>query len=61
MWLPTELTWDGHEFLEAAQNEKAWNKAKTFVAQKGGGLVFATIQKLLVQAVTKEVFDQLPI
>ncbi|MBV9852527.1 MAG: DUF2513 domain-containing protein [Armatimonadetes bacterium] len=28
VWLPKTLTWQGHEFLDAARNDTTWNKAK---------------------------------
>ncbi len=29
------LTWQGHEFLDAARNESVWNKAKEVAKKKG--------------------------
>ena len=29
------LTWEGHEFLDKAKNEKVWNKAKNIIKEKG--------------------------
>ena len=27
-WVPLRLTWEGHDFLDAARNEDRWKKAK---------------------------------
>ena len=47
--IPSRLTWEGHEFLEAAKNDKIWGKAKNIVKEKGGGLTFEVIKALLIQ------------
>src|SRR4051794_19325385 len=39
-WMPLRLTWQGHEFLDAAKEEGIWQKAKAIVKQKTGGLAF---------------------
>jgi hypothetical protein len=38
--LPMSLTWQGHEFLEAARNGKFWRRAKALVVKKSGALSF---------------------
>lgn len=35
-WIIARLTNDGHDFLEAARNEKAWNRIKDKMAEAGG-------------------------
>lgn len=56
-FLPTRLTWQGHEFLEASRDDGIWEKAKALVLKKAGGLSFDVLlyvlkewakQKLLV-------------
>ena len=37
-FLPTRLTWHGHEFLEASRDDGMWEKAKTLALKKVGGL-----------------------
>ncbi len=32
--LVTQLTWSGHDFLDAARNKSIWEKAKKYVAAK---------------------------
>lgn len=46
-WLPVRLTWAGHEFLDAAKNETAWNITKNIIIKKGGGLTFEVIKTTL--------------
>lgn len=41
------LTWEGHEFLDAARNESAWNEAKSTAKDKGVNLTFDLMQKML--------------
>ena len=38
------LTWDGHEFLDAIRNEGTWNKIKAFVKEKSASLSFDVIK-----------------
>lgn len=47
-WKPTRLTWQGHEFLEAAREDSRWEAAKKVVQEKGGGLAFAILKELLI-------------
>jgi hypothetical protein len=46
---PIRLTWEGHEFLDAARDDTRWNKAKDIVKEKGGSLTFDVIKAVLVQ------------
>ncbi len=39
-WHPTTLTWDGHEFLDAARDESRWGTAKNTLLSKVGVLSF---------------------
>jgi hypothetical protein len=36
MVLPTRLTWEGHEFLDAARDDTRWEKAKSAISKVGG-------------------------
>lgn len=45
---PFSLTWQGHEFLSAAQNETLWVKAKNVALTKAGVLSFDLVKELLV-------------
>jgi hypothetical protein len=48
-WKAKSLTWEGHEFLEAARDDNRWNKTKKIVAEKGGGLIFEVLKQALIQ------------
>ncbi|MGG3925690.1 DUF2513 domain-containing protein [Metabacillus fastidiosus] len=41
------LTWEGHEFLDAARNETIWKKTKNIVIEKGGSVSFQILIELL--------------
>jgi hypothetical protein len=34
-WYPRELTWLGHDFLDAIRSESIWNKTKSHAKEKG--------------------------
>ena len=43
---PVRLTWEGHEFLDAARDDTRWNKAKETITKVGG--ISLEIVKLLL-------------
>lgn len=47
-WRPAYLTWEGHEFLEAAKDDTRWNRAKNQFKEKGMPMVFEVLKSLLV-------------
>lgn len=49
IWKAERLTWEGHEFLEAAQDKTLWNRAKALLTEKGGGIVFEVLKPLLIE------------
>lgn len=49
IWIPISLTWDGHEFLDAAKDDTRWNKAKSLVKEKGGGAAFEVMKAVLIE------------
>jgi DNA-binding transcriptional ArsR family regulator len=51
------LTWEGHEFLDAAKNEKIWLKARSILKKKSIDLPVQILQKLLVKLIDTEVFN----
>lgn len=53
-YLPTSLTWQGHEFLDASRNEKAWKRVLKTIREKGGGLTFEIVKALLIQYAKEE-------
>ncbi len=54
-YIPTGLTWSGHEFLDASRNNDVWTKAKDYIASKGGGMTFDILKQLL----TKYLLEQM--
>ncbi len=53
----SRLTWDGHEFLDAARNESAWNAAKEVAKEKGVQLPFKIFHSLLEKIVETTVMS----
>ena len=47
-WYPTRLTWQGHEFLDAARNNGLWERAKRIALDKTGGLSLELLQTVLI-------------
>lgn len=45
-WIPTSLTWDGHEFLDAIRNDTVWSKLKTKLKEQGGNIPFHVVKEL---------------
>lgn len=43
---PTALTWQGHEFLDAARNDSVWTQLKTELKDKRLSLPIAVVQDL---------------
>ena len=41
------LTWEGHDFLDSARDEGAWNHAKDAAAKSGGALSFDVLKSVL--------------
>ena len=44
---PFRLTWEGCEFLELSQNEKAWTKTKSLAKDKAISMSFAIFTEVL--------------
>ena len=45
------MTWEGHDFLDAARNESRWNQAKEKVLNATGALSFEALKTTLLQLV----------
>ena len=43
------LTWEGHDFLDAARSETNWKKAKDQIVKTGGSWTFEIVKSLLVE------------
>lgn len=50
-WLIYGLTWDGHEFLDAARNDTFWEKAKDIFVNKGAPFSFDVLKEILVKMI----------
>jgi Hypothetical protein (DUF2513) len=48
-WILQRLTWEGHEFLEAARDDDLWKRAKDVTLSKGGGLTLEVLKAVLVE------------
>jgi len=57
-WRPAYLTWDGHEFLQAAKDDTRWNRAKSYLTEKGSPMIFEVLKTLLLGYVNQKVFAQ---
>jgi hypothetical protein len=53
-WYLNALTWDGHEFLDAARNETNWKKAKERFAGVGG-FSLSILKDLLVALMKQQI------
>jgi uncharacterized protein DUF2513 len=51
----TSLTWEGHDFLDAARNETIWKKALAIVKEKGGSVAFSVLKELLMGLAKQQV------
>jgi DNA-binding transcriptional ArsR family regulator len=47
-WYPVNLTWQGHEFLDAARNETFWKKATGKLSEVTGGLSLELLKDVLL-------------
>ncbi len=54
-WKAKKLTWNGHEFLEAARSDTIWQRAKALMAEKGGGTSFEVMLALLKELAKRQI------
>jgi hypothetical protein len=52
--MPLNLTWWGHDFLDACRDEGRWNRAKEIFAQMGG-VTFDVAKQVLVSLLQAQV------
>jgi DNA-binding HxlR family transcriptional regulator len=52
-WRPKRLTWQGHDFLEAARNDTIWSKAKAKITELGVGFSMEITKATLI-SIAKE-------
>ena len=48
-YLDPKLTWDGHDFVEAARDDTRWMRAKQLVLMQGGALVMESLKLALAE------------
>ena len=48
-WRPLALTWEGHEFFDAARNDTVWNKAMTSLKEKSMTVPFEVLKAVVIQ------------
>ena len=53
-WKPINLTWQGHDFLDAARNKSVWQKAKKKVGDKVTSVSFDVLKSILVGIAKQE-------
>ena len=46
-YMPLNLTWEGHEFLDASRNESVWKKALETIGEKGLPVTFELLKPVL--------------
>lgn len=49
-----DLTWAGHDFLDAAHSETIWNKAKDMMLKAGGSWTMDILKTVLTTIIQKE-------
>jgi hypothetical protein len=55
VYVPRCLTWAGHEFIDAAREDTLWQKGKSLVLEKTGGLSFDVLKAVLIKLCTDAV------
>ena len=59
-WVPLRLTWQGHEFLAAAQNEGIWKQVTEFIRSRLGDVPISVLQAVLTYYVKKRLESRAP-
>lgn len=49
------LTWDGHDFLDAATDDTLWKKAKESILKPGASITFALLLEWLKTEIKKKI------
>lgn len=47
-----DLTWEGHDFLEAIRQDTIWNKTKTTIIEKGLAITVGTVKTIATAFIT---------
>lgn len=59
-WHPVDLTWAGHDFLDAARDEGRWTKVMTTVGRAAGSVTFDGLKAILAELAKQTVVSALP-
>jgi hypothetical protein len=51
----TSLTWEGHDFAEAARDPERWQQVMKIVKDKGGSVTLDVVKQLLIKLMTAAV------
>jgi hypothetical protein len=54
-YIITGLTWEGHDFIEAARNETVWRRVMKVVTEKGGGITLEITKELLKKYLSEQI------
>ena len=52
-WLAKDLTWQGHEFLDAFRGNSVWQKAKRLLMQTVGTVALEGVRQLVPQLISE--------
>lgn len=53
-WKPVSLTWEGHEFPDAARDNTIWNKTKAKVGEKLPSITFDVLKSMLTLTIKQQ-------
>ncbi len=59
-WWPERMTWAGHEFLDAARDERLWEESKRRVEKRFDSAPFEIVRELLMRMARNELTDGPP-
>jgi len=55
--IPLNMTWDGHDFLDACRDENIWNRAKSEIGERVSSVSFGVLKQVLVKIGTDVVLN----
>ena len=51
----SHMTWQGHDFIDAARDDERWKKAQSVVKEKGGSVAIDVLKQLLSSMVKQAI------
>ena len=54
-WEAVRLTWQGHEFLDAARDDTVWNKGMELAKKTSGSLAFEGLKAVLIKLASLQI------